>query len=193
MDIEDAHKLKLLSTDEIKELFLEFFDDERKLQMLKTMEIVGDVNEQIAYMRSSVIGLLVSECSKAFVENEDALLKGELKQPLIKMISEKPCSAYKKCSEIAYKKLYRSSDVLDIELAGYKIISNLLDKFIDAVNNPDKSYSKILLDRIPQQYEIDSDSKYKKIMAILDYISGMTDVYALDLYRKINGMSLPSL
>ena len=28
-------------------------------------------------------------------------------------------------------------------------------------------------------------------MAVLDYLSGMTDIYALDLYRKINGQQLP--
>jgi len=26
---------------------------------------------------------------------------------------------------------------------------------------------------------------------IADYISGMTDIYALDIYQKINGISLP--
>ena len=41
------------------------------------------------------------------------------------------------------------------------------------------------------QYDIRSATLYGRLMAVLDYISGMTDVYALDLYRKINGMSLP--
>ena len=193
MDIEDAHKLKHLSTAEIKELFLAFFDEDRKAQMEKTMTMVGDINEQIAYMRSSVIGLLVNECADAFVKNEESLLKGDINTPLIKMINERPKQAYENCSKTAFAKLYRSSDVVDIELAGHQIISNLLDKLIEAVENPDKSYSKLLLDRVPAQYEINADTKYGKILAILDYISGMTDIYALDLYRKINGMSLPSL
>ena len=34
---------------------------------------------------------------------------------------------------------------------------------------------------------------YGKIQAVLDYISGMTDVFALDLYRKINGGGLPEV
>jgi dGTPase len=64
---------------------------------------------------------------------------------------------------------------------------------LDAVIHPEKSYSRLLLDRIPAQYETRADDAYTRILAILDYISGMTDVYALDLYRKIYGMSLPSL
>ena len=83
--------------------------------------------------------------------------------------------------------------MLDVELAGYKIILTLLEHLVAAVLSPDKAYSKQLLMRIPEQYETDSPSTYAKVMAVLDYISGMTDVYALDLYRKITGMSIPSL
>ncbi len=193
MDIEDAHKLKLLNDEETKNLFFAYFSEERKASIERTFAYVTDINEQIAYMRSSVIGLLIEECSKVFVENESLLLSGELKQPLIKLIAETPNKAYKACSDVAYSRLYKSSDVVDIEIAGYQIISFLLDKFIDAIENPEKSYSKLLLDRIPVQYETEAATKYEKIMAILDYISGMTDVYALDLYRKLYGMSLPSL
>ncbi|MBR5190185.1 MAG: dehydrogenase, partial [Paludibacteraceae bacterium] len=56
-----------------------------------------------------------------------------------------------------------------------------------------KAYSKQFLSRIPQQYNVSAESDYEKVQSILDYISGMTDVYALDLYRKINGMSLPTI
>ena len=94
---------------------------------------------------------------------------------------------------MAFAKIYRCKDVVDIELAGFKIISTLIQLLIEAEMHPDKAYSKILLGRISEQYSIDSDNVYDKIMTVLDYISGMTDVYALDLYRKINGMSLPAV
>ncbi|MDO5570870.1 MAG: deoxyguanosinetriphosphate triphosphohydrolase [Bacteroidales bacterium] len=193
MDIEDAHKLKLLTTEETKDLFLQYFDDKRKKSIYKTLEIVDDVNEQIAYLRSCVIGGLVEECSKCFVDNEEDILQGTFHTTLISQISDIPRKAYENCTDFAYKRLYRSSDVVDIELAGHQIISILLDKMIYAVENPAKSYSMLLLDRIPKQYETKAETKYERIMAVLDYISGMTDVYALDLYRKIYGMSLPSL
>ncbi|MGL4293401.1 MAG: deoxyguanosinetriphosphate triphosphohydrolase [Bacteroidales bacterium] len=193
MDIEDAHKLKLLTTAETKELFMAYFNEERKERMLKTLDVVTDVNEQIGYLRSCVIGELVNECARVFVEKEEELLGGTLSRPLIDFIAETPADAYKACSRKAFERLYRSSDVVDIELAGHQIISVLLDKLIFAVENPGKSYARLLLDRIPQQYETDAPTKYGRIMAVLDYISGMTDVYALDLYRKIYGMSLPSL
>lgn len=193
MDIEDAHKLRILTSDETKALFLAFFSPERQSRLLETMQMVTDVNEQIAYLRSSVIGKLVDECSAVFVENEEAILDGKFNSTLIKKLPEQSAQAYSNCSNRAFEKIYRSSEVLDVELAGYKIILTLLEHFVAAVLSPDKAYSKQLLMRIPQQYETDSATTYGRIMSVLDYISGMTDVYALDLYRKITGMSIPSL
>lgn len=193
MDIEDAHKLKLLTTAETKELFFGYFSEERAKKIARTFEVVTDINEQIAYLRSCVIGTLVDECVQAFLDHEEELLTGTLEKPLISFISEIPQKAYDACTAKAWERLYRSSDVVDIELAGHQIISVLLDKLIFAVENQDKSYARLLVDRIPAQYETQSESRYERVMAVLDYISGMTDVYALDLYRKIYGMSLPSL
>jgi len=108
-------------------------------------------------------------------------------------MDQQACSAYETCAKISVKKIYQSSDVLDIELAGYKIIQTLLEELLSAVNYPERAYSKVLLARIPQQYEVRSETFYGRIQAVLDYISGMTDIYALDLYQKINGTSLPVL
>ena len=59
------------------------------------------------------------------------------------------------------------------------------------MTRPDKAYSQLLLNQASSQYELRADDLATRIMAVLDYLSGMTDVYALDLYRKINGHSLP--
>src|SRR5690554_920285 len=193
MDIEDAHKLQLVSTEKAKELMLNFFDEERKLRRLNTLSLVTDVNEQISYLQASVIGLLVDACSAIFMENEDNILNGSFNGSLIKMLPEQYKNAYNICSKFAAENIYRSKDVLDVELAGYRIIGFLLDSFINAVKNPQHSYSKLLLDRIPEQYDIDSKSLYGKIQSIIDYISGMTDVYALDLYCKLTGIGLPNV
>lgn len=193
MDIEDAHKLKILTSQETQELLLAYFTDERKEHMLKTLEIVSDVNEQTAYLRSSVIGLLISECTEAFLNNEAKILEGEFEGSLIRHISEQPAAAYKHCADVSMRKIYRSRDVLDIELAGFRIISTLLELMIDAVRSPEKAYSQLLINRVSGQYNIKAPALYERIQAVLDYISGMTDVYALDLYRKINGNSLPAV
>ncbi len=193
MDIEDSHKLKILSFEETSKLLLDFFDEKTKNHIKERIEEqeVTDLNEQVVYMRACVIGKLEYECVKTFVDNEEKILNGEFKGSLIDNISDLPRNAYKKCEEVSKNKIYLSKPVLDIELSGYKILDTLMNVFIDAAVNPERYYSKQLIRRVSSQYDIHSESLETRIMAIIDYISGMTDVYALDIYQKINGISLP--
>lgn len=193
MDIEDAHKLKILTTEETQSLLMDYFDEERQQHIRKTFGFVKDKNEQIAYLRSSVIGLLIRECTGIFLNNEEHILAGTFEGALIKHISERPKKAYEQCAAISMAKVYRSRDVLDIELAGFRVISTLLELMTEAVTSPEKAYSKLLINRISEQYNIKAPALYERVQAVLDYVSGMTDVFALDLYRKINGNSLPAV
>lgn len=193
MDIEDACKLHILTTEEAIGLLLNFFEDDRLNHIIRVMKMVDDTNEQIAYLRSCIIGLLVDECSRIFLDNETGILDGTYNTPLIANISDQARNAYTTCSATAYKKIYRAKEVLDIELAGYHIFSHLIDSLTEAVTNQSHAYSKLLLQRIPEQYDTNAPTTYGKLQCVLDYISGMTDVYALDLYRKITGMSLPAV
>lgn len=193
MDIEDAYKLKLLTPRETKELYQLFLNEKQKTRVDEVFKLVSDENEQIAYLRATVIGILVKECTKVFMENEESILEGTFEGALIKHIDKQLNNAYKQCTKVAIEKIYRSRDVLDIELAGFHVISTLLELMIDAVKSPDKAYSELLINRVSSQYDIKAPTLYGKIQAVLDYISGMTDVYALDLYRKIKGNSLPAV
>lgn len=193
MDIEDAHKLKILTTEETKQLYRGFLSEERLKRTDMICQMVTDTNEQIAYLRSTAIGILIKECTRVFVENEDSILAGTFSGPLINHMEEHVRKAYEACTHIAYSRIYSSKDVVDIELAGYQVISTLIDLMIEAVRYPEKAYSKLLINRVSTQYDISAPTLYGRIIAVLDYISGMTDVYALDLYRKINGNSLPAV
>ncbi len=193
MDIEDAHKLKLLTTEETRDLLLAFFDEERQREIKERLAGLDDENEQIVYLRSVAINCLEGECVKVFVDHEEELLAGTFEGSLIEHISETPRSAYLKCVETAVAKIYNARMVVDIEIAGYKVITQLLDLMIEAAIHSQKEYSQILISRVSSQYDILAPTLYERVMAVLDYISGMTDVFALDLYRKINGMSIATV
>lgn len=193
MDIEDAHKLKILTTDETKDLLLAYFYDEQKQHIIQRMSTVDDSNEQIVYLRSCVINTLETECVRVFVENEDKILAGEFQGSLIDHIDTVPREAYKRCEKISYSRIYNSKDVMDIEIAGFKVITTLIDLMVQAAIHPNKAFSQLLINRVSTQYDIKAPTLYGRIMAVLDYISGMTDVFAMDMYRKINGMSIPTL
>ena len=193
MDIEDAHKLRVVGTDEVIRLFLGFFDEEKRRHMVDVMDKVEDPNEKIGYLRSCVIGTLVKQCARTFVDNEPAILAGEFEGSLLDNIALHEREGYRRCSALAWDKIYRASDVVDVELAGNRIITFLMEKLIHAVRYPELNYSALLLSKVPEQYDIEAPTLFGKIQAVLDHISGMTDVYALDLYRKLYGMSLPAV
>ncbi|MCQ2064372.1 MAG: dNTP triphosphohydrolase [Bacteroidaceae bacterium] len=193
MDLEDAHKLKILSTEKTVSLMMEFLSPDEQNHARDILSLVSDVNEQVSYLRSKLIGLLVDECTRVFLEEEESIMNGTFKGSLVSHISPTPRDAYRNCYELSKEKIYRSRDVLEVELAGFKIISTLLELMIEAVQNPEREYSKLLINRVSSQYEIAAPDIYTRILAVLDYISGMTDVYALDIYRKINGNSLPAV
>ena len=193
MDIEDSHKLKILSYAETEHLLLNFFDKDtqQKIRQRIIDEGLTDENEKVVYMRASVIGKLENKCVKAFLDHEEEILAGTFQGCLIDHISELQKSAYKECEKTSYNKIYQSKPVLDIELSGYKIMATLMEVFIDAAVNPTRFYSRQLIRRVSSQYDIENTNLEERIMAVIDYISGMTDIYALDIYQKINGISLP--
>lgn len=193
MDIEDSHKLKILSFEETRNLLLGFFDDEGQANILRRLDDEGvtDRNEQVVYMRACVVGALERACVNTFVNHEDEILQGTFTGSLIKHIDTPLREAYQRCVELSRAKIYRSKPVLDVELSGYKIMETLMETLISAAVHPEKFHSQQLISRFSSQYDINSPHLETRIMAVLDYISGMTDIYALDIYQKIEGIALP--
>lgn len=193
MDIEDAFKLRLLSGQETLELFMAFFTPDVQAGLMQAYPATTDTSDRVAYFRSCVINALEQACVHTFVENEEAILNATFTGSLIDRLPEPLGSAYRACEDVARHRIYCCKEVTDIDLAGYHIIYTLLELMTDAVLEPEKAYSQLLLGQVSGQYQLRAPRLADRIMAVLDYLSGMTDVYALDLYRKINGHSLPSV
>ncbi len=195
MDVEDAHKLKILDTQQTKDILIAFLHDDNDIEttnrIKQVSKEVSDINEQIAFMRASVIGKLVNQCTNIFIEHYDEIMSGDFKGSLTKYLAGNMGIAMKNCAELSFHKIYRHPSVVEIEISGFKILGSLLHEFSQAVLNPDDNYSQMLLPFIPEQFKAkENASAYEKLQSVLDYISGMTDIYALHLYRKINGMDL---
>jgi dGTPase len=197
MDLEDACKLGILSHERVKELFLNFYDPAEDRKALKSIEQtlrrVSDKNEQISYLRAGVIGKLIHESTRIFEENYAAISNGRFSISLIGSLQNKQAAAMQLVKEISWSEVYAHRTVVEIEIAGFKIIGTLLEEFVGAVVNPENKYNKKILSLLPEQYRPQSENLYHKILSAVDFISGMTDVFALDLYRKIKGISLPGV
>ena len=193
MDIEDAYKLRLLSPEETRQLFLAFFEATERENLLSAYPDATDESDRIAYLRSCVINALERACVQTFLDHEAEILDGCFRGSLIDHLPDHLLQAYRHCEEVARRRIYSCREVLDVDLAGYRIIYTLLELMMDAVLEPRKAYSELLLAQVSSQYQLSAPHLYDRVMAVLDYLSGMTDVYALDLYRKINGHSLPGV
>lgn len=197
MDLEDAFKLGILSYEQTKSLYLGFYDtdlDKKQIDNIEaTLKRVTDKNEQISYLRAGVIGKLIYESIRIFTENQGDILQGDFAGSLIGALQNRQSEAMETVQKISYSQVYAHRSVVEIEIAGYKIIGTLLEEFVGATMNSKDLYSKKILSLLPEQYKTESDSAYLKIQAIVDFVSGMTDIFALDLYRKIKGISLPGV
>lgn len=197
MDVEDSYKLNILSYAETEGLLLNFLTDEANSATLNRIQenfkIVTDPNERISYLRASVINRLTNECIDAFIQNHDSILSGQFDTPLIKLVNEGSKRAMKTVQEVSFDKIYTHRTVTEIEVAGYKILGTLLAEFLHALFHPDSKLAQMQLSMMPEQYRNENQSDYEKIQSVVDFVSGMTDVYALDLYRKLQGISLPGI
>jgi len=197
MDLEDAHKLKIHSFEQTRALLLGFFDSQTEQKQInrmnETLNLVADPNEQIAYLRASVIGKLVKQCVDVFSEKQADIFAGSFQKALIDHVHPNSLAAIKEIKEVSIRNIYNDRSVVEIEISGYQIIGTLLEVFTEAVLQPKEGFSKKLLQLMPDQYGGNHISTYEKVQSVVDFVSGMTDLYALDLYRKIKGINIPGV
>jgi dGTPase len=92
--------------------------------------------------------------------------------------------------KISIKKIYNNRSVIQIENAGYNVMYELLSHFVQPTLKADRlKADKMALKLLPIQFTYDG-TPYERVMGIIDFISGMTDNYATDLYRKIKGIDI---
>jgi dGTPase len=195
IDLEDAHRLNIISIQEARDLLEPFFEiQEGKKSIKEKVDTIEDDKQKLAFLRALLIGKLVAKCTEIFFEYEDQLLDGSLNKPLIDLLDKETTYLINKIDEVSVKKIYNDKSVIEIEIAGFHIIGGLLKEFVSAVLKPDTAKSKKLLQLIPSQYGIKKGGDvYLNILAVVDFISGMTDLFAIDLYRKITGIQIPQL
>jgi dGTPase len=194
MDLEDAHKLKIITREKVHELFMEFFDMDKDAILIdkiqKTFTEVTDPNEQVAYLRALVISKLVNAAATSFVENYDRIMEGDYQGKLLNEIEPVLKKALDNCSQVAFNEVYRHPSVVKIEISGYNVLGFLLDEFYQAVMLPDSDYSKKMLSLFPLQFSSTQGTYYEKARSVVDFVAGMTDMYAVDLYKQIRGLEL---
>lgn len=199
-DIEDGVKYRIIDYAEGRDLIYNCTDERFRGNFEKAERNGKD--DGMAYLRSSMVATLADACFRAFVSNYNEIMMGRFSESLI---SRTPYnSQVLKIESICKEKLYVERSKMEIEAGGYHIIYFLMDSFsklfdelykkpnVDfAISGMDKRYVN-LFHLIPKETrdQINTDDSYNMSCILVDYISGMSDKYAIDLYRKLSGTGL---
>jgi dGTPase len=191
IDLEDGYKLGYLKLNEMEELLFPLL--ERSHDAAEAVEKYGkikDNGEKIGYLRAKAINVLIWESMDVFKKQYNEIMAGTFDREITDLIRSTDLleGPIKKANIF----LYNRKPVIEIELAGYQVISGLLERFMDMQLHPGRGMNKKLRQLLPEQFHAkDTDSGYEKIMKIVDFVARMTDSYALNLYRRLSGHSLP--
>jgi dGTPase len=191
IDLEDAYRLKILTYEKAEELLLPLCGGEDLTSRLRTLE---DTASRIELLRAKAINTLTHACIDVFIKHQDQFLAGTFDRALMDALDTDIVNHMKHIEAISYKEIYNAPAVVQIEIAGFNVMNALLEEFVPAYIKTDKTmFDKKLVAMIPHQFKTESSDPYTKIRNVLDFVSGMTDLYAVDLYRKIKGISIAAL
>lgn len=198
VDMEDAHRLGIFKRDEVAGLFVDVIKsvnrpEENGDKIYTYYKEIDDVNEGIAFLRAKVINVLALEATDIFLSNQFPILNGNFNNTLVDEIDNN-CGPLQVINRLSVEKIYHHDTVVQIELAGFNVMSELLQLFIPALLKERPSHrDQKILQLFPYQFSEfeDTDDKYGKVMSALDFLSGMTDTYATELYRRLKGIVIP--
>lgn len=193
IDMEDAQRLGILPASKVEEYFLDLIANFGNVENTKArLNDLQDKNERIGYLRAKSINVLINQAVRLFTENMDAISNGTYNNGLIDQL-QRESTALQNIQKMSVDAIYNHETVMEIEIAGYNVMSNLLGLMVPALlkSNPNHKDQKVIR-LIPRQFmPPENATPYRKVMAVLDYVSGMTDGYATDLYRKAFGIEIP--
>ncbi len=196
VDFEDGFRLRFLTYEEVSDRFIQVTGDPKDRERCERMQ---DEKERVAFLRARAIGAAVEQCATLFLEKENAILSGEWDHPLLDHIPSGP--ALEEIRQRSVGTIYATTRGVEIEAAGYEVLGGLLDVFFGAVDDVARrgkgssSRSRKLLQLVPEQFigpkRVPESSLYARLQGMVDFVAGMTDSYAVSLYKKVRGISLP--
>ncbi|EIJ38502.1 deoxyguanosinetriphosphate triphosphohydrolase, putative [Galbibacter orientalis DSM 19592] len=185
IDFEDGINLGLIQEEYALEYLIKLVKDSintDKYHSLTTKE------DRLGYLRALSINTLIADATRVFIENEDAILKGDFHVSLLEKSKYK--AQIEDIISLSVENIYRSNEVLQKEIVGYKIINQLLDVFCGAVMRTREdcatNYDKLILNLLPEKYKITTGG-YESLLSVTQFVAGLTDGNALLIFNKING------
>jgi len=200
IDLEDGLEMGILNWDEIYELLHPVIADSTQLPELERLLQKVNDGRKPALVRGKVIDAFINAGTAAFIQHQDAFLRGEVQGDLISLCDPKVKNAVQAAKDLAKKKIFNHSRRVELEIGAYTVIGTLLNTICSAVyaSLGEPSQMTYKDNRVmaligennfhPDVSKRGENYKYLALMAVIDYISGMTDNYATNLAKQFNGM-----
>ncbi len=186
IDFEDGINLGLIEEEYALEYLIKLVKNTIDLKKYHSLQLTKD---RVSYLRALAINTLINEAVAIFLANEERILKGDFEKSLLDKCKYE--AQMNDIIKISVSKIYKSKGVVEKEVAGYRIIADLLDVFVTALNNKftgsASNYDMLVLNLLPKEYQTDTNSLYNRIMLICSYIAGISDSYAIKLHKKLTG------
>lgn len=196
VDLEDAARLGFVPYSDAEELLRDIAGNSVSSGRLERLH---DPKERLEYLRAKAIGRLLESAAAVFLENEEAIVDGRFDQELLE---QSPLFVpLQAVLRLAKETIYNARPALEIETAGFEVLGGLLSLYTAAVEagagcQRMTTRERMLLKLLPSQFlghgrQPDADP-YVRLLQVADFVAGMTDSYAVDMYRKLKGIDLPS-
>ena len=200
VDFEDAQMVHLIAYEELERYFLEILGNSPKTK--EDVDKIQSKTQKTEFLRAQVIGELVQQVVKVFTEKQTLILEGKMEKALIDCIPAR--HILQKITTRSINDIYQSPKIATIIAAGFELLSGMLDALVPAVNEialekttrkPASYRAKRMIKVLPASYAPVDDPKwqnstYLRLLYILDYMAGMTDSFAVSLFKKLKGISL---
>ncbi len=199
LDLEDGLEMGILTWPEIYDILRTVIDPAQLPDLEKSLSRVRD-GRKPAILRGKVIDALINAGTQAFIEHQDRFLAGEVEGDLSSLCEAPVKDAVQGAKDLAREKIFNHAQRVELEIGAYSTIGTLLSTLCGAVDallgDPaDVTYKdRRVLALIgennfhPSVFEKRGRYQYQALMAVIDYLSGMTDNYATNLAKQFNGM-----
>ncbi|MFD2529957.1 MULTISPECIES: deoxyguanosinetriphosphate triphosphohydrolase [Polaribacter] len=186
IDFEDGINLGLIDEEFALEYMIKLVKDTIDIKKYHSLQHKTD---RVSYLRALAIGVLINEAVTIFLDNEEAILNGTFEKSLLDKCKFE--AQINDIIKISVSKIYKSTEVVEKEVAGYRIIADLLDVFVTALNNKfegcSSNFDNLVLNLLPEEYKTETSNLYDRIMQVCSYVSRISDSYAIRMHKKLTG------
>ncbi|MEI6875695.1 MAG: dNTP triphosphohydrolase [Spirochaetota bacterium] len=194
IDLEDAVRLRIVRLAEVEGLLEAIVRDNPEGGDIESREPGQDDSQRMAFWRAKAINSLVFQCASAFSSNLREIREGAFIGSLATGITS--ASLLEEVRSLSAARIYKDRPVLEIEVAGFEVLGGLLDVFTSVALEPSSSRgvrAETILEILPAIAPRGDEDRYDILRRVVDYAAGMTDSYALSLFRKLKGVALPRM